>query len=247
MKKIALITGGSKGIGLESAKSLHDIGYTVILVARNQSVLDEAVASFSSERAIGIAADVTKEDEVKKVFTQIYEKFGRLDLLFNNAGNNSPAQPIESIDFDEWKRVFDVNVNASFLCAKEAIKMMKSQKPMGGRIINNGSVSAITPRLFTVPYTASKHAITGLTKAISLECRKFNIACGQINIGNAETSLSNRMKKGVYQADGTIKPEAMMDVVDVGASIAMIASMPLSTNIFDLTIVANEMPFVGRG
>lgn len=246
-KKIALVTGASKGIGFVAARALHQLGYIVIITARNEANLNQAAAAIGHQAIDAIAADVSKPEQVEFLFNTIKAKYGRLDLLFNNAGNNSPAESIENISFDEWKRIFDVNVHSSFLCAKEAIKIMKQQTPIGGRIINNGSISAMTPRLFSAPYTTSKHAISGLTKSISLDCRKYNIACGQINIGNAETTLSNRMRKGVYQADGTIKPEAMINVEEVAQAIAMIASLPPSTNVLELTIMANEMPFVGRG
>ncbi|MFS9435815.1 SDR family oxidoreductase [Citrobacter sp. C348] len=247
MTKIALVTGGSKGIGFASAKALYDIGYTVIVAARNAETLQQCVQGFAAERFIPMVADVTSESAVQSLFAAIRDRFGRLDLLFNNAGNNSPAKTIEEISFDEWSRVFSANVHSTFLCAKEAIKIMKAQTPMGGRIINNASISALTPRLYTAPYTASKHAVTGLTKAISLDCRQFNIACGQINIGNAETTLSNRMKKGVYQADGSIKAEDMMNVDDVAAAIQMMAQLPITTNVLEITIMANNMPYVGRG
>lgn len=247
MQKVALVTGGSKGIGYAAAKALYQMGYGVIVVARNEQQLIECAQGLDAERFIPIAADVTDPQQVEALFQRVREQFGRLDLLFNNAGNNSPAKSIEEIPFEEWQRVFNLNVHASFLCAKEAIKIMKQQQPMGGRIINNASISATTPRLYSAPYTASKHAITGLTKSIVLDCRQYNIACGQINVGNAETQLSARMRKGVYQADGTIAPEAMMDVADVAAAIQMIAALPPTTNVLELTIMANEMPFVGRG
>ncbi|VUT06118.1 SDR family oxidoreductase [Klebsiella spallanzanii] len=247
MQKVALVTGGSKGIGYAAAKALYQMGYAVIVVARNEQQLTECAEGLDAERFIPIAADVTDPQQVEALFQRVHEQFGRLDLLFNNAGNNSPAKSIEEIPFEEWQRVFNLNVHASFLCAKEAIKIMKQQQPMGGRIINNASISATTPRLYSAPYTASKHAITGLTKSIALDCRQYNIACGQINVGNAETQLSARMRKGVYQADGTIAPEAMMDVADVAAAIQMIAALPPTTNVLELTIMANEMPFVGRG
>lgn len=247
MQKVALVTGGSKGIGYAAAKALYQMGYVVVVVARNEQQLTECAEGLDAERFIPIAADVTDPQQVEALFQRVHEQFGRLDLLFNNAGNNTPAKSIEEISFDEWQRVFNLNVHASFLCAKEAIKIMKQQQPMGGRIINNASISATTPRLYSAPYTASKHAITGLTKSIALDCRQYNIACGQINVGNAETQLSARMRKGVYQADGTIAPEAMMDVADVAAAIQMIAALPPTTNVLELTIMANEMPFVGRG
>lgn len=247
MQKVALVTGGSKGIGYAAAKALYQMGYAVIVVARNEQQLTECAEGLDAERFIPIAADVTDPQQVEALFQRVHEQFGRLDLLFNNAGNNSPAKSIEEIPFEEWQRVFNLNVHASFLCAKEAIKIMKQQQPMGGRIINNASISATTPRLYSAPYTASKHAITGLTKSIALDCRQYNIACGQINVGNAETQLSARMRKGVYQADGTIAPEAMMDVADVASAIQMIAALPPTTNVLELTIMANEMPFVGRG
>ncbi|EPJ5579177.1 SDR family oxidoreductase [Citrobacter koseri] len=247
MSKVALVTGGSRGIGFAAAKALYDIGYTVIVAARNEESLQQCVQGFSPERFIPMVADVTKEVATQSLFRAIRTRFGRLDLLFNNAGNNSPAQTIEEISFDEWLRVFSANVHSTFLCAKEAIKIMKDQTPMGGRIINNASVSALTPRLYTAPYTASKHAVTGLTKAISLDCRRFNISCGQINIGNAETALSGRMRKGVYQADGSVSAEDMMSVNDVATAIQMMAQLPVTTNVLEITIIANNMPFVGRG
>ncbi|EDS4737903.1 SDR family oxidoreductase [Salmonella enterica] len=247
MSKIALITGGSKGIGFAAAKGLYDIGFTVIVAARNKETLAQCAEGLDANRFIPIAADVSDESAVIALFSEIKARFGRLDLLFNNAGNNSPATSIEEIAFEEWTRVFNANIHSTFLCSKEAIKIMKQQTPMGGRIINNASISALTPRLYTAPYTASKHAVTGLTKAISLDCRKFNIACGQINIGNAETALSGRMRKGVYQADGSIKPEDMMNVDDVMAAIKMMAELPITTNVMEMTIMANNMPYVGRG
>ncbi|MEN0615116.1 SDR family oxidoreductase [Klebsiella indica] len=247
MQKVALVTGGSKGIGYAAAKALYQMNYVVVVVARNEQPLIECAQGLDAERFVPIAADVTDPQQVEALFQRISRHFGRLDLLFNNAGNNSPAKSIEEIPFEEWQRVFNLNVHASFLCAKEAIKIMKQQQPMGGRIINNASISATTPRLYSAPYTASKHAITGLTKSIALDCRQFNIACGQINVGNAETQLSARMRKGVYQADGTIAAEAMMDVADVAAAIQMIAALPPTTNVLELTIMANKMPFVGRG
>lgn len=247
MQKVALVTGGSKGIGYAAAQAMYQMDYAVIVVARNEQLLIECARGLDAERFIPIAADVTDPQQVEGLFQRVHERFGRLDLLFNNAGNNTPAKSIEEIPFDEWQRVFNLNVHASFLCAKEAIKIMKQQQPMGGRIINNASISATTPRLYSAPYTASKHAITGLTKSIALDCRQYNIACGQINVGNAETQLSARMRKGVYQANGTIAPEAMMDVADVAAAIQMIAALPPTTNVLELTIMANQMPFVGRG
>lgn len=247
MSKVALVTGGSKGIGYAAAKAMYDMGYTVIVVARDEERLKACAEGFDPARFVPVSVDVSSPDSVKALFNRVKTDFGRLDVLFNNAGNNSPAKSIEEIPYEEWLRVFNVNVHASFLCAQEAIKIMKTQEPMGGRIINNASVSAITPRLYTAPYTASKHAITGLTKSISLDCRQFNIACGQINIGNAETEMSGRMRKGVYQADGSIAPEEMMNVADVAAAIATIAAMPVTTNVLEMTIMANKMPLVGRG
>lgn len=247
MTKVALVTGGSKGIGYAAAKALYQQGYIVVVAARDEEKLKACAEGFDPDRFVPVSADVSTPEGVKALFARIKNDFGRLDLLFNNAGNNSPAKSIEEIPYEEWLRVFNINVHASFLCAQEAIKIMKVQEPMGGRIINNASISAITPRLYTAPYTASKHAITGLTKSISLDCRKFNIACGQINIGNAETEMSGRMRKGVYQADGTIAPEDMMNVADVAAAITAIASMPVTTNVLEITIMANNMPFIGRG
>lgn len=247
MQKVALITGGSKGIGYEAAKALRQMDYIVIIVARHaeQLILNEGHSS--PERFAAINADITVPFEVERLFQQIQHRFGRLDLLFNNAGINSPSKSVEEITVEEWLHVFNINVHASFLCAREAIRLMKQQRPMGGRIINNASISSVTPRLFSAAYTSSKHAITGLTKSIALDCRKFNIACGQINIGNARTQMSERMSEGVLQADGNIRVEPVIDVADVTAAIQMIATLPTTTNVLELTIMANEMPFVGRG
>lgn len=247
MAHVALVTGGSKGIGLAAAKALYQMNYVVFVAARNEEQLRLCAQGFSPERFIPVVADVTNPASVQRLFEYIRQQVGRLDLLFNNAGSSSPAKSVEEIPYEEWLRIFNVNVHATFLCAQEAIKIMKNQQPMGGRIINNASISAMTPRLYSAAYTASKHAITGLTKSISLDCRQFNIACGQINIGNAETEMSGRMRKGVYQADGSIQAEAMMDVADVAQAIAMIAAMPVTTNVLEMTIMANSMPFVGRG
>lgn len=223
------------------------MGYKVFVAARDKYQLEVCTSGFEADRFIPVVTDVADPDSVQQLFTQIRNDAGQLNLLFNNAGNNSPATSVEDISFQEWLRVFNVNVHGSFLCAQEAIKIMKNQRPMGGRIINNASVSSMSPRLYSAAYTASKHAITGLTKSISLDCRQYGIACGQINIGNAETDMFNRIRKGVYQADGSIQAEDMINVSDVAQAIAMIASMPVSTNVLELTIMANKMPFVGRG
>lgn len=246
-KKIALVTGGSKGIGLSVAKALLQLGYTTIIVARKEDELKNITGQINNDNLDYFVADLNDCDSIICIFKYIENKYGRIDLLFNNAGCNIPAKSIEEISLSEWQQVFNLNVAACFLCSKYAIELMKKQLPVGGRIINNGSISASTPRLYSAAYTASKHAISGLTKSISLDCRQFNIACGQINIGNASTDLANGVKTGVYQADGTIKTESMISVDDVANAIKMMVSLPLSTNVLDLTIIANTMPFVGRG
>lgn len=245
--KIALITGGGSGIGLASAKALVETGYIVVITGRRQETLAEAVAGMPEGKAFAISCDVTQPDSVEELFREIEQRFGRLDVLFNNAGRGAPAVPMEETPFEIWKAVVDTNLTGSFLCAQAAIRLMKKQSPQGGRIINNGSVSATTPRLYSAPYTSTKHAITGLTKSIALEGRDFDIACCQINVGNAETDLSRRMRKGVYQADGTVRPEPMMDVSDVGKTICYMVSLPLEANAMFLTVMATKMPFAGRG
>jgi NAD(P)-dependent dehydrogenase (short-subunit alcohol dehydrogenase family) len=196
---------------------------------------------------VAIAADVTKQDEVKRLFAEVVATFGRLDFLFNNAGMGAPAVPMEELSLEKWQAVVDVNLTGSFLCAQEAIRQFKAQQPQGGRIVNNGSISAHAPRPMSVAYTATKHAITGLTKCIALDGRPFNIACGQLDVGNADTAMGGRMKNGVPQANGTIAPEPVMDVTHCGSAIRYMASLPLDANVLTMTIKATNMPFEGRG
>jgi len=247
--KIALITGGGSGIGQAAALSLQGDGWTVVVTGRRKEELDKTVAMAKAGEGavVAIAADVTKPDEVKRLFAEVVNTFSRLDFLFNNAGTGAPAVPMEELSFAQWQAVVDVNLTASFLCAQEAIRLMKSQTPQGGRIVNNGSISAHTPRPNSVAYTATKHAITGLTKCIALDGRPFNIACGQLDIGNADTAMGGRMKAGVPQASGAIAPEEVMDVEHCGSAIRYMASLPLGANVLFMTIKARTMPFEGRG
>jgi NAD(P)-dependent dehydrogenase (short-subunit alcohol dehydrogenase family) len=246
--KVAVVTGASTGIGKAAALALLKEGYGVALAARRKEMLDQAITeSGSGGRAIGVETDVGNPDSVRALFAKVKERFGRLDVLFNNAGRGAPPIPMEDLTFQQWQDVVAANLTGSFLCAQEAIRMMKSQNPQGGRIINNGSISAHAPRPFSAPYTATKHAITGLTKAISLDGRPFDIACSQIDIGNAATPMTERMTKGVPQANGDIKVEPRMDVQHVASAVVYIASLPLDANVQFMTIMATKMPFVGRG
>jgi NAD(P)-dependent dehydrogenase (short-subunit alcohol dehydrogenase family) len=247
--KIAIVTGAGSGIGRAVACALLKDGYSVALAGRRADMLQETIteAGAAGSRALAVPTDVTNPASVQALFAKTKEKFGRLDLLFNNAGVGAPGVPLEELTFEQWKSVVDVNLTGPFLCTQEAIKLMKSQSPMGGRIINNGSISAHAPRPNSAPYTSTKHAITGLTKSTSLDGRKYDIACGQIDIGNAITPLASRIAKGVPQANGTIAPEAMMDVVHVANSVLYMASLPLDANVQFLTVMATKMPFVGRG
>ncbi len=245
--KVALVTGAGSGIGRAVSLALLKEGYHVVLVGRRLEALEAVAAEAATDRALPMAADVSQPESVQALFERIQQTCGRLDLLFNNAGVNAPKGKLEDISFADWQRVVDINLTGSFLCAQGAIRLMKSQNPQGGRIINNGSISAHAPRPDSAPYTATKHAITGLTKSISLDCRAYNIACGQIDIGNALTELSARMTKGVPQANGEIAVEPMMDVSEVAAAVVHMAALPLSTNVQFMTIMATKMPFVGRG
>src|SRR5688500_19396185 len=247
-KRTAVVTGAGTGIGNAAALALLADGYHVALVGRRKELLDRTAAdSGAGARALAIAADLSKPENVKPVFAKVKEAWGRLDVLFNNAGMGAPAIPMEELSWEQWKQVVDINLHAMFLCSQEAIRMMKAQQPRGGRIINNGSISAHAPRPYSAPYTATKHAVTGLTKCISLDGRKDDIACGQIDIGNAMTELAARMSKGVKQANGEIAIEAMMDVRQVADAVVHMASLPLDTNIQFMTIMATKMPFVDRG
>lgn len=246
--KIAIVTGAGSGIGRATAHALIDDGWSVAIAGRRAEPLDETAATSSApDRVLCVPTDVGDPDAVAALFEKTVATFGRLDLLFNNAGQNAPGIPLEELSFEQWKSVVDVNLTGSFLCLQAAFRVMKAQDPMGGRIINNGSISAHAPRPDSIPYTATKHAVTGLTKTASLDGRKYDIAVGQIDIGNAATPMANRMAKGVKQADGEIRAEAMMDVAEVGRAVVHMANLPLSTNIFTMTIMATKMPFAGRG
>ena len=247
-KKVALVTGAGTGIGKSAALALLGDGYHVGLVGRRKELLEQTAAeSGAKERALVLPADITKPDQVKEVFAKTHATWGRLDVLFNNAGMGAPAVPMEDLPLEKFKEVVDLNLTAMFNCIQEAIRIMKAQEPRGGRIINNGSISAHAPRPMSVAYTATKHAVTGLTKCVSLDGRKHDIACGQIDIGNALTELAARMAKGVPQADGSIRPEPLMDVDHVGRAVLQMASLPLDVNVQFMTIMATKMPFVGRG
>ncbi|MFI5444801.1 SDR family oxidoreductase [Polaromonas sp. UC242_47] len=246
--KVALVTGAGTGIGKAVALALLREDYSVVLVGRRAEPLNEvAQESGAGSRALAVPCDVSRPESVRAAFDQAQQVFGRLDLLFNNAGVGAPPVPMDELTFEQWQNVVNINLTGSFLCAQQAIRLMKTQSPQGGRIINNGSISAHAPRPNSAPYTATKHAITGLTKSISLDCRKYDIACGQIDIGNAQTELAARMAKGVPQANGEIAIEPLMDVNHVADAVVHMAALPLSTNVQFMTIMATKMPFVGRG
>jgi len=246
--KVALVTGAGTGIGKAAALAMLKDGYKVALVGRRKEMLDKTAAdSGAKDRALVLPADITKPEEVKRIFLKIKQSWERLDVLFNNAGMGAPAVPMEDLPLEKWREVVDLNLTAMFMCTQEAIRIMKSQQPRGGRIINNGSISAHAPRPMSVAYTSTKHAVTGLTKCISLDGRKHDIAASQIDIGNALTELAARMAKGVPQADGSVKPEPLMDVAHVGAAVLHMANLPLDVNVQFMTIMATKMPFVGRG
>ena len=247
--RVALVTGAGSGIGRAVALGLLKDGFHVVLSGRRPeplaAVADEARAA--GQHAIAIPADVRDEQSVQALFDAIERRFGRLDVLFNNAGVNAPAVPMDELPVERWKDVIDTNVTGVFLCARAAFGLMRRQTPQGGRIINNGSISAHAPRPFSSPYTASKHAVLGLTKTIALDGRPYNIVCSQIDIGNALTELSARMTQGVRQANGTMATEPMMDVQHVAEAVRYMAGLPLSTNVLNMTVMASQMPFVGRG
>lgn len=247
--RIALVTGAGSGVGRRTAIALLDDGWTVVLAGRRPEPL-QALAAEAAARgrtAVALPADVTDPASVQGLFDTIEREFGRLDLLFNNAGVNAPAVPMDELPLEAWFNVINTNVSGVYLCARAAFGLMRRQSPQGGRIINNGSISAHTPRPFTAPYTASKHAVTGLTKALALDGRAFNIVASQIDIGNALTELSERMTRGVLQANGTIAPEPMMDATHVANAVRHMASLPLDANVLTMTVMASAMPFVGRG
>ena len=244
-----MVTGAGSGIGRACALALLEAGYTVVLAGRRAAALHDAVhaAGVHAAHALAVPTDVADPVSVAALFDRIRDDYGRLDLLFNNAGVGAPAVPMEDLTIDQWKAVVDINLTGAFLCTQQAIRMMKAQTPRGGRIINNGSISAQAPRPLTAPYTAAKHAITGLTKATSLDCRAHDIACGQIDIGNAATEMTDPMAAGILQANGSLMAEPRMDVAHVAAAVVHMASLPLSANVQFMTIVATTMPYIGRG
>jgi NAD(P)-dependent dehydrogenase (short-subunit alcohol dehydrogenase family) len=248
-EKVAIVTGAGSGIGKAAALALMREGYAVVLAGRRKDRLEAAAleGKASGARTLVVPTDVGDAASVKALFAKTKAAFGRLDLLFNNAGMGAPPVPLEDLTYEQWKAVVDANLTGAFLCTQEAFKLMKSQEPRGGRIINNGSISAHAPRPNSAPYTSTKHAITGLTKSTSLDGRKYDIACGQIDIGNAATEMTARMKAGVPQAHGALAVEPTMDVENVARSVVLMASLPLDANVQFLTVMATKMPFVGRG
>jgi NAD(P)-dependent dehydrogenase (short-subunit alcohol dehydrogenase family) len=247
--KIALVTGAGSGIGRAVSLALHGDGYSVVLAGRRATELEKTavLAKRSDARMIAVPTDVSKPQEVRSLFERTREELGRLDLLFNNAGTATPGIPMEDITFEQWTSAVGVNLTGAFLCAQEAIRIMKAQEPRGGRIINNGSISAHTPRPNSAPYTTTKHAITGLTKCISLDGRPFDIACGQIDIGNAATEMTEKMASGIAQPNGTVLVEPRMDLKHVCDAVLYMANLPLEANVQFMTVMATKMPFIGRG
>ena len=246
--RCAAVTGAGSGVGRHCVLAMLRDGYSVALLGRRRGVLEETASmSGAGERCLVMPTDVTLETAVQEAFAGIQGRFGRLDVLFNNAGTNVAAVPLDTLSLSDWKKVVDVNLTGMFLCAREAMRMMKSQRPRGGRIINNGSVSAQMPRPYSAPYTSTKHAVTGLTKSIALEGRPFDICCGQIDIGNAATPMTARMVEGVLQADLTVAPEPTMDANHVARAVLYMANLPLDANVLTMTVMANQMPLVGRG
>ncbi len=247
--KVAIVTGAGTGIGKAVALALVEDGYSVVFAGRRAELLDEAMtgAGSSASRCMAVPTDVTDPASVHALFVKTRDRFGRLDVLFNNAGIGTPPIPMEDLPFEKWKAVVDTNLNGAFLCTQEAIRIMKTQTPRGGRIINNGSISAHTPRPHSVAYTATKHAMTGLTKSTSLDGRAHDIACGQIDIGNAATELTARMPMGVLQPNGQLVPEPTIDAAHVGRAVVYMAGLPLDTNVQFMTVMATKMPWIGRG
>lgn len=245
----AIVTGASSGIGKACALALLRAGWNVALAGRRAALLEDAIreASDAPARAIAVPTDVTDERSVRALFERTVNEFGRLDLLFNNAGVGAPPASIDEVTLEQWRAVVDVNLTGMFLCTREAFRVMKTQSPRGGRIVNNGSISAHVPRPKSIAYTATKHAVTGLTKQTSLDGRAYDIACGQIDIGNAATELARMMSQGVQQASGAIAPEPSMDVRDVAGTLVHMASLPLEANVQFVTVMATKMPFIGRG
>src|ERR1700730_10685280 len=248
-QKVAIVTGAGTGVGRAAALALMKAGYAVVLAGRRKEMLDAVAKEGAGAKSLVVPTDIADPAAIKALFAKTREAFGRLDVLFNNAGIGAPAMPLEDLPFEKWKAVVDTNLTGPFLCTQEAFRIMKNQTPRGGRIINNGSISAHTPRPQSVAYTSTKHAITGLTKQTALDGRPFDICCGQIDIGNAATPLTDRMVQGagVMQPDGRMMQEARMDAEHVGDAVVYMANLPLSTNVLFMTVMANQMPFVGRG
>lgn len=247
---VALVTGGGTGVGRAISKALGTAGYRVVISGRRAEVLEKAAAELRDETGAefeAIAADVSDPHSVRALFDAISDKFGRLDLLVNNAGGTTPGIPLEELSFEQWSAIVGSNLTGAFLCTQQAFRLMKAQTPRGGRIINNGSVSATAPRPNSAPYTATKHAITGLTKSTALDGRNFDIACGQIDIGNAATDMTQTIAAGVIQADGTLAAEPTIDAAHVGDAVVYMAGLPLNANVLTMTVMATKMPFVGRG
>ena len=247
-EKVAIVTGGGSGIGKYSALALLEQGYSVTIAGRRETKLNDVLEEVGDDsKMIGVVTDVADPDSVDRLFAKTVERFGRVDLLFNNAGTGAPPIPLEDLSFEQWSSVVNTNLTGAFLCTQYAFRVMKKQSPMGGRIINNGSISAHVPRPNSSPYTATKHAITGLTRSSSLDGRRYNIVCSQIDIGNALTEMTSKMKKGVAQADGSVKEEPTMNVQHVADAVVQIANLPLESNVQFMTIMASHMPFIGRG
>ena len=247
--RIAIVTGGGSGIGAATAHTLAEDGWTVVIAGRHQETLEAVATSGANLSGVldTVIADVTDEASVKTLFDTTVQRYGRVDLLFNNAGTGAPAVELDDLALSDWNKVVAVNLTGVFLCTREAFRVMRQQKPQGGRIINNGSISAHAPRPHSAPYTATKHAVTGLTKSTALDGRAFDIACGQIDIGNAATDIGSGAASGAAQADGSVRPEPLMDVTEVGKAVLYMANLPLGTNVATMTVMATKMPFIGRG
>ena len=248
-QRVAVVTGGGSGIGAAVGHALADDGWTVVLAGRRKAALDEVVTRGTglSGTLNAIVADVSDEDSVRNLFATTVDRYGRVDLLFNNAGTGAPAVDLDAHDLATWNAVVAVNLTGAFLCTREAFGVMRRQQPQGGRIINNGSIAAHTPRPLSIAYTATKHAVTGLTKSTALDGRPYDIACGQIDIGNAATEMASGSASGAVQADGSVRPEPLMDVAEVGRAVRYMADLPLGTNVATMTVMATKMPFIGRG